>query len=185
MSGTMNPIPPIAAVPSLSTSDRSGVLDALFEPCTALHTLSMDLLCTKTFDSYNDLIASVGVQLIELSESPLPSDREWLDKILGSHPRLGEKKVDSPQSKAEQAQLNTGPTEEAEKLKALNKEYEETFPGLRYVVFVNGRSRPAIFEDMQRRISRGDIELERKEAIRAMCDIAADRAFKLQAHKAL
>ncbi|KAF7881927.1 uncharacterized protein EAF02_006615 [Botrytis sinoallii] len=176
----MTSIPPIAGIPSLSTVERSSVLDALFEPCTALHTLSMDLLHTTTFESYNDLIASVGTQLVDLSESTLPSDREWLDKILGSHPRLGEKKVESVQSKAEQAQLNTGPTEEAEKLKALNEEYEKTFPGLRYVVFVNGRSRPIIFEDMRRRISRGDIGLERKEAIQAMCDIAVDRATKLQ-----
>ncbi|ATZ52310.1 hypothetical protein BCIN_08g00650 [Botrytis cinerea B05.10] len=176
----MTSIPPIAGIPSLSTVERSSVLDALFEPCAALHTLSLDLLHTTTFESYSDLIASVGTQLVDLSESTLPSDREWLDKILGSHPRLGEKKVDSVQSKAEQAQLNTGPTEEAEKLKALNEEYEKTFPGLRYVVFVNGRSRPVIFEDMRRRISRGDIGLERKEAIQAMCNIAVDRASKLQ-----
>ncbi|TGO53779.1 hypothetical protein BCON_0118g00340 [Botryotinia convoluta] len=175
----MTSIPPVAGIPSLSTVERSSVLDALFEPCTALHTLSMDLLHTTTFESYSDLIASVGTQLVDLSESTLPSDREWLDKILGSHPRLGEKKVESVQSKAEQAQLNTGPTEETEKLKALNEEYEKTFPGLRYVVFVNGRSRPIIFEDMRRRISRGDIGLERKEAIQAMCDIAVDRATKL------
>ncbi|APA10800.1 hypothetical protein SS1G_03563 [Sclerotinia sclerotiorum 1980 UF-70] len=181
----MNSLPPIAGLPSLSTIERSSVLDTLFEPCIALHTLSVDLLHTTTFESYHDLITSVGVQLIELSESTLPSDKEWLDKILGSHPRLGEKKVDSLQSKAEQAQLNTGPTEEAEKLKGLNEEYERTFPGLRYVVFVNGRSRPAIFEDMRRRISRGDIGLERKEAIQAMCDIAADRASKLHTLKAV
>jgi hypothetical protein len=31
---------------------------------------------------------------------------------------------------------------------------------------VNGRSRPVIMEDMQERISRGDIDLERKEAIK-------------------
>lgn len=36
-------------------------------------------------------------------------------------------------------------------------------------VFVNGRSRPVIFEDMRRRISRGDIGLERKEAIQVRC----------------
>lgn len=129
----MNPLPPIAGVPSLSTIERSCILDALFEPCTALHTLSIDQLHTTTFESYNDLIVSVGVQLLGLLESTSLSDREWLDKILGSHPRLGEKKVDSIQSKAEQAQLNTGPTEEAEKLKNLNEEYEKTFPGLRYV----------------------------------------------------
>jgi len=57
----------------------------------------------------------------------------WLDKILGAHPRLGEKKVDSAQSRAEQAQLNTGGQEETAKLLELNEKYEETFPGLRYV----------------------------------------------------
>ncbi|TVY57909.1 putative allantoinase 1 [Lachnellula cervina] len=173
-------VPPISGVPALSTIERAAVLDALFEPCTALHTLSLDLLHTETFESYNDLIASVGVQLTDLSESSSTSDTEWLDKILGAHPRLGEKKVESAQSQAEQAQLNTGGAEEATKLRSLNEEYERKFPGLKYVVFVNGRSRPVIMENMQERIARGDVRLERAEAIKAMCDIAADRAIKLQ-----
>jgi hypothetical protein len=126
-------LPPIAGVSALSTVERAAVLDALFEPCTALHTLSLDLLHTETFDSYNDLIASVGIQLTDLSESPFTSDTEWLDKILGAHPRLGEKKVESAQSQAEQAQLNTGGEEEATKLRNLNEEYEKAFPGLKYV----------------------------------------------------
>lgn len=71
--------------------------------------------------------------MIDLSESLSTSDTDWLDKILGAHPRLGEKKVDSAQSRAEQAQLNTGGQEEATKLRELNEKYEETFPGLRYV----------------------------------------------------
>ena len=126
-------LPSIASLPALSTVERAAILDALFEPCTALHTLSIDLLHTKTFDSYNDLIASIGVQLTNLSESALQSDVEWLDKILGAHPRLGAKKVESAQSQAEQAQLNTGGEEEATKLRELNDEYEKTFPGLSYV----------------------------------------------------
>ena len=126
-------LPPITGVPALSTIDRASILDALFEPCTALHTLSLDLLHTETFASYNDLIASVGVQLTDLSENASTSDTEWLDKILGAHPRLGAKKVDSAQSQAEQAQLNTGSEEEATKLRDLNEEYEKTFPGLRYM----------------------------------------------------
>ncbi|TVY43104.1 putative allantoinase [Lachnellula occidentalis] len=161
-------VPPIAGVPSLSTIERAAVLDALFEPCTALHTLSLDLLHTEKFESYNDLIASVGVQLTDLSESSSTSDTEWLDKILGAHPRLGEKKVDSAQSQAEQAQLNTGGAEEATALRNLNEEYERKFPGLRYVVFVNGRSRPVIMENMRERIARGDVRLERAEAIKCL-----------------
>lgn len=126
-------LPPITGVPALSTIERTAVLDALFEPCTALHTLSLDLLHTRTFDSYNDLIASIGVQLTELAESPSTSDTKWLDKILGAHPRLGAKKVDSEQSRKEQAQLNQGGEEEAQMLRSLNEEYEAKFPGLRYV----------------------------------------------------
>ena len=79
------------------------------------------------------MIASVGVMLTELSKSHLASDTEWLDKILSAHPRLGEKTVDSAQSRAEQAQLQTGAFEEWERLQALNQIYERTFPGLRYV----------------------------------------------------
>ncbi|KAH7360161.1 Oxo-4-hydroxy-4-carboxy-5-ureidoimidazoline decarboxylase [Rhexocercosporidium sp. MPI-PUGE-AT-0058] len=159
-------LPIISDLPSLSTIERATVLDALFEPCEALHTLSLDLLHTQIFGSYNDLIVSVGVQLTDLAESPSTSDTEGLDKILGAHPRLGAKKVDSAQSQAEQAQLNTGGEDEARKLKELNDEYEKAFPGLIYVVFVNGRSRPVIMENMRSRIDRGDIEFERAEAIK-------------------
>ncbi|KZF26665.1 hypothetical protein L228DRAFT_243163 [Xylona heveae TC161] len=173
-------LPGIDTVPSLSAEERAAILDHLFEPCVPLHTLSIELLGTKTFDSYDELISSVGVQLTELAESPSTSDTEWLVKILGAHPRLGAKKVDSAQSQAEQAQLNKGGEEEAEELRKLNEEYEATFPGLIYVVFVNGRSRPVIMENMRERIKRGDLQAEKLEAIKAMCQIAADRSNKLK-----
>lgn len=161
-----NALPDISSLSSLSAEQRAGVLDLLFEPSTPLHTLSVGLLHEQTFSSYDDLIASVGMQLTELSESSSTSDTKWLESILGSHPRLGAKKVESAQSQAEQAQLNTGGAEEAQKLHDLNAEYEKTFPGLRYVVFVNGRSRPVIMEDMKERIAAGDIEAERATAIK-------------------
>jgi hypothetical protein len=126
-------LPPIASVPDLTTIERAAVLDTLFEPCIALHTLTIDLLHTTTFESYDDLITAVGRQMKDLSESNLISDTEWLDKILAAHPRLGEKKVDSEQSRGEQAQLNTGVEEEAEQLRRLNIRYECAFPGLIYV----------------------------------------------------
>ncbi|KAI1185610.1 Oxo-4-hydroxy-4-carboxy-5-ureidoimidazoline decarboxylase [Nemania serpens] len=143
------------------------------------------------FTSYASLIQHVGTLLHQLaissssspSSPPSPSSltaRNKLHGILGSHPRLGAKKVDSAQSRAEQAQLNTGgAADEAERLAALNREYEARFPGLRYVVFVNGRSRPVVMDDMRRRIDRGDIRAEEMEGIQAMVDIALDRAAKL------
>lgn len=163
---TMARLPEISTLPSLPTQERAEVLDLLFEPSQPLHTLSVELLREQTFPSYDELTVAVGVQLTELSESASSSDTKWLESILGSHPRLGAKEVDSAQSQAEQAQLQAGGEEEAEKLRSLNEEYEETFPGLRYVVFVNGRSRPVIMEDMRKRIAAGDIKAERAAAIR-------------------
>ncbi|KAK5118864.1 hypothetical protein LTR62_000073 [Meristemomyces frigidus] len=173
-----NKLPPIETIPQLPTENRAAILDLLFEPSTQLHTLAVPLLHEKTFSSYNDLVAAIGIQLTELSESASSSDTQWLRSILGSHPRLGAKKVESAQSQAEQAQLK-GSNEEVEQLRQLNEEYEAKFPGLRYVVFVNGRSRTVIMEDMRKRIAGGDLATERSAAIRAMCEIAADRATKL------
>jgi 2-oxo-4-hydroxy-4-carboxy--5-ureidoimidazoline (OHCU) decarboxylase len=126
-------LPPIESVPALSTEERAAILDTLFEPSTQLHSLSLELMHDNTFPSYDDMISSIGVQLTDLAESKSTSDTEWLEKILASHPRLGEKTVDSAQSRAEQAQLKTGGSEEATQLASLNEEYEKTFPGLRYV----------------------------------------------------
>jgi 2-oxo-4-hydroxy-4-carboxy--5-ureidoimidazoline (OHCU) decarboxylase len=119
------------------------------------------------FKSYSSLIQYIGALMNQLaaSSSSSPSARARLHGILGSHPRLGAKKVDSAQSRSEQAQLNTGAADAAERLAALNTEYEDRFPGLRYVVFVNGRSRHVVMEDMRRRIDRGDIEAEEREGI--------------------
>ena len=126
-------LPLIESLPTSSTAERAVVLDLLFEPCTQLHTLCLDLLRRQLFSSYDDMIASVEVTLTGLAESRSSSDAEWLDQILSAHPRLGEKKVDSAQSKAEQAQLHDGVPGEQERLQSLNAIYEETFPGLRYV----------------------------------------------------
>ena len=125
-------LPHISTIPGLSTGERAAVLDTLFEPCTPLHTLSIDLLRNNTFTNYNDLIVAIGVQLTELADSPSTSDTVWLEEILGAHPRLGAKKVESMQSQAEQAQLQ-GQGKEAPLLSKLNEEYEKEFPGLRYM----------------------------------------------------
>lgn len=126
-------LPPITALPSLPTAELATILDHLFEPSVPLHTLSVDLLRNQPFSSYNDMIASIGVQLTDLAESSSTSDSKWLESILGAHPRLGEKKIDSTQSKAEQAQLALDAGTGQDKLSELNALYEWTFPGLRYV----------------------------------------------------
>ncbi|KAL8947247.1 MAG: hypothetical protein Q9222_006451 [Ikaeria aurantiellina] len=180
---TSNRLPPIESIPQLSTTDRAAILDKLFEPSVPLHTLSVSLLRERAFESYHDLINSIGTQLTELANSNSTSDSEWLQSILAAHPRLGQGNVESAQSRAEQAQLNTEAESTNASLSQLNDEYEKTFPGLRYVVFVNGRSRSAIMDDIKERISRGDAVAERDAAIKAICDIAVDRAQKADTAK--
>ena len=127
-------LPLITTLPSLPTAQLAAILDHLFEPSVPLHTLSVDLLRDQPFSSYDDLVASVGVQLTHLAESTSTSDSKWLESILSAHPRLGEKKIDSTQSKAEQAQLASDDVGTGQdKLSELNATYERTFPGLRYV----------------------------------------------------
>ena len=155
----------IDQVPSLPTERIAMILDLLFEPSTQLHTLAVPILRDQTFSTYQDMIAAVGLQLTELSESAWTSDTSWLEAILGSHPRLGAKRISSARSQTEQAQLQ-GSNEEAEQLRLLNDEYERTFPGLRYVVFVDGRSRAVIMDDMRQRIAGSDLKMERASAIR-------------------
>jgi 2-oxo-4-hydroxy-4-carboxy--5-ureidoimidazoline (OHCU) decarboxylase len=168
-------LPPVDSLPTLSTDqDRWQILDLLFEPSPQLHSLSTPLLKQHPFASYADMIAAVGAQLTDLAST----DPHRLDSILGSHPRLGAKKVESAQSQAEQAQLQGDP-HETEALRRLNDEYEAQYPGLRYVVFVNGRPRPVIMDDMRARIANSDIESERMAAIRVSMDPVLARVWSL------
>jgi len=129
----MTSLPAITTLSHLPDAELANVLDLLFEPSPPLHALSLPVLRSTTFPSYETLIVAVNAQLTALAQSGKPEDVEKLSEILCSHPRLGEKKVDSEQSRAEQAQLQKGGEEEKEMLASLNREYEETFPGLRYV----------------------------------------------------
>ncbi|KAK4463878.1 Oxo-4-hydroxy-4-carboxy-5-ureidoimidazoline decarboxylase [Cladorrhinum samala] len=161
---------------------------------------SYDALISQAGAKLLDLANAANLAALDAhnDNKDLPEERQKLHGILGAHPRLGaakpatvatarqgkgegeeEEEELSEQSKAEQKQLRGGDPGEAEKLRKLNDEYEAKFPGLRYVVWVNGRGRPEIMADMRRRIDSGDIRGEERAAIQAMCDIARDRAGKL------
>ncbi|KAF7720284.1 Uncharacterized protein PECH_003402 [Penicillium ucsense] len=174
-------LPSLSQLPSQPQEAQLRVLDTLFEPSPELHELALPILNKQPFNSYTTLIDAVGSQISALQS---PAERKVLFGILGSHPRLGRAPTNpehlSELSKKEQAQLNTGAEEQAQKLVALNAEYEAIFPGLRFVTFVNGRSREVIMEEMRQRMDRADMEKEIHETIEAMCAIAKDRARKLQ-----
>ncbi|KAJ0425484.1 Oxo-4-hydroxy-4-carboxy-5-ureidoimidazoline decarboxylase [Aspergillus carlsbadensis] len=181
---TMASLPPSSTIKDLPQEQQYRTLDTLFESSSELHTLMAPVLTGQSFSSYPSLIDAVGDRMSALSAANSPTDRDILMGILGSHPRLGQPKTVAPEhlselSKKEQSQLSTGAEDQAEKLRLLNAEYEEKFPGLRFVTFVNGRSRDDIMEEMRARIDRRDGDREVEETIQAMCDIAKDRARKL------
>lgn len=219
---TFPALPPILSLPTAPDSTITSMLDLLFEPSPEIHRLAIPVVrgqqqqqqqTSATYTTYPELIHAIGDQMLQLvaisasqeqKHEPAavshPADpttsaltpRQQLHSILGSHPRLGAKKVDSALSRAEQAQLQSSTTDEssssqsntsgeteAQALARLNALYETTFPGLRYVVFVNGRGRDVVMRDMQRRIDRGDVRAEEKEGVDAMVDIAMDRAGKI------
>ncbi len=165
-------LPPITALPSLPDVAVTKALDLLFEPSADLHAFALPALraANPPIASYDELANVVRAQLLDVQQRAASdaSAKTTLLRILGAHPRLGAKKVESAQSVAEQAQLQA-PTsssgDEAARLAALNAEYEAAFPGLIYVVFVNGRSRDIIMENMRERITRGDFAKEEIEAI--------------------
>ncbi|KAK7516495.1 Oxo-4-hydroxy-4-carboxy-5-ureidoimidazoline decarboxylase [Phyllosticta citriasiana] len=178
-------LPPPSALsdPSLPPSAVTNALDLLFEPSPTLHHLAVPIIkgASTPFATYADLIAAVEAQLKALAANG--DDTHQLDSILGSHPRLGEKKVDSALSRKEQAAMGQQDAAAADQANddfaALNAMYEQTFPGLRFVTFVNARPRSVIAVELRNRVERGDIAAERVAAIEAMCAIANDRASKL------
>lgn len=187
-------LPEIQYFNQISDSAKIEALDHLFEPCETLQSLILKqlLLHKKIYTSYKQFIEAVRsflLEFLEWAESEASQNSRDIDprvlKIISAHPRLGASKPTvvavklSEHSSSEQKSLQVGSEEEKNKLLYLNELYESTFPGLRYVVFVNGRSREVIMEDMKKRISRNNIRLERIEAFNAMCDIALDRAHKL------
>ncbi|KAJ5160024.1 Oxo-4-hydroxy-4-carboxy-5-ureidoimidazoline decarboxylase [Penicillium canariense] len=165
----MADLPALSSLPSQSQETQLRVLDTLFEPSPELHRLMIPVLANQTFASYDSLIDAVWGRMSALSAPNSPTDRDVLFGILGSHPRLGRAPANpehlSELSKKEQEQLNTGAEEQAEKLLALNAEYEAQFPGLR--TFVNGRSRDMIMVEMRQRIDRADAEKEITETIQS------------------
>lgn len=192
-----NELPPINLILSLPDAKKVQVLDNLFEPCSTLSNFIITHIFKERkepFQSYKDLVESIRNELLGFLKSeeskslldPNYSVNTDISKIIAAHPRLGPAKKSNETTKLSDHSSNeqkslSGTKEESEKLIQLNDSYESTFPGLRYVVFVNGRSRQTIMENMTKRIERCDIKLEREEAFNAMCDIALDRAKKLGA----
>ena len=89
-------------------------------------------------------------ELVDLSLATIQT--EWPDdlkaRFIEGHPRIGEVNGLSKLSAKEQAAAAT-PPEVLGRLVHLNACYEYKYPGLRYITFVNGRTRAVIMEEME------------------------------------
>lgn len=91
--------------------------------------------------SYHDLIdlAASHIQKLEVQDRTA---------FIAGHPRIGEVSNLSAMSAAEQASRRTSP-EVLHQLEQLNTAYEKAYPGLRYITFVNGRTRAEIVPELE------------------------------------
>jgi len=140
----------ISAHPSHPGSPLARVLETLFEPSPILlSALEPELASTlkgKDLTSYH--------QLVDAALEAIASwDTSSQSEFISGHPRIGESKNLSNLSAREQGVTTPGvvptPPEVLARLSHLNACYETKYPGLRYITFVNGRSRRAIAEEME------------------------------------
>lgn len=103
--------------------------------------LALSLSTSSPIDSYGALIDAALV-VIALWPDTLRA------QFIAGHPRIGEVKGLSHLSAKEQAAQST-PPEILVRLTHLNACYERRYPGLRYITFVNGRSRTTIKDEME------------------------------------
>ncbi|QLQ79128.1 hypothetical protein HG537_0B04760 [Torulaspora globosa] len=176
-------------------SEQVAVLEDLFEPSYSILKFTLrdeDFMnrVRREAGNYREFIELIRLKLLDISQNaekvgPSSRDVDHLAEIVSAHPRLGESVRLSAHSKKEQCNLSNSndPPEIREKLAELNGNYEETYPGLRFVVFVNGRTRSEIIEVMQKRIASGNSWFEEVNiAINELCCIALDRVNKLESN---
>lgn len=141
-------LPPLTDI--LSSSAEEGdplatALSVLFEPSAILFTELVPQV--KEFLTSNEVTTYCG--LVDASLAVLSGwGEDQKAQFVAGHPRIGEVKFLSKLSASEQAAIATPPQVLA-RLEHLNACYEHCYPGLRYITFVNGRSRATIMEEME------------------------------------
>lgn len=161
----MSTLPPLADVHARSPGALAQALTVLFEASPTLTSHLVPHLAAS-----DDAPPSYA-HLVDLA---LAAITQWDDALqaefVAGHPRIGEVNGLSKLSAKEQAAAATPPAVLA-RLQHLNACYERRYPGLRYITFVNGRSRSAIMEEMEdklgfaRSLSAADPPIESVEIV--------------------
>lgn len=156
-SNSATTLPPIEKVvgPQAEAKESRTALSLLFEVSESIDRCLIPLLqkIESPCLTYEEVI-SVCQRIVEVE-----FDLEDRVSFLGSHPRIGEVKGLSKISANEQQNHKPTDPKVLQELERLNRVYEATYPGLRYVTFVNGRSREEIMHEMQHKLY-GDGSLE-------------------------
>jgi 2-oxo-4-hydroxy-4-carboxy--5-ureidoimidazoline (OHCU) decarboxylase len=142
----------IVSSPPDADAPLAKALSILFEPSTILFSTLVPQLASSfrresPITSYTELI-DVSITVINTWDDTLRA------QFVGGHPRIGESHNLSKLSAKEQGaspstNIGATPPEVLRRLAHLNACYERTYPGLRYITFVNGRSRAAIAEEIE------------------------------------
>ncbi|KAG2011657.1 hypothetical protein CC2G_011749 [Coprinopsis cinerea AmutBmut pab1-1] len=148
----MSVLPPLTDIQQSRVSEDSPLstaLSILFEHSPILISILQPQLQVlfqsgTVPQSYAQL---VDLSLAEISKWKLAAQSEFIS----GHPRIGENSNLSKLSAKEQGAQGVTPTppEVLARLAHLNAGYEVKYPGLRYITFVNGRSRVTIAEEME------------------------------------
>ncbi|KAJ7035628.1 Oxo-4-hydroxy-4-carboxy-5-ureidoimidazoline decarboxylase [Mycena alexandri] len=135
----------LPAIDAVDEAQIAHVLSILLEPSDILFSTLVpgfiaSLSSGTRFASYTELIDAA---IAQVSSWDLPLRAQFIE----GHPRIGETKNLSALSAKEQGATPTvtpTPPEVLARLAHLNACYERRYSGLRYITFVNGRSRAAI-----------------------------------------
>ncbi|KAF9054453.1 Oxo-4-hydroxy-4-carboxy-5-ureidoimidazoline decarboxylase [Panaeolus papilionaceus] len=146
-------LPPLASIyssPSSTGSDLAKTLVILFEHSPILVDVlekQLNVVVKSSQSPPTSYTQLIDTALAEIAKWDIPAQAEFIS----GHPRIGENSNLSKLSAAEQGARGLQPTppEVLNRLVHLNVCYEVKFPGLRYITFVNGRSRAAIAEEME------------------------------------
>lgn len=152
-------LPSFATLTSNSSDVLERALSILFEPSQVL----LDHLAPALFSELQNTQSQTSISCYaDLIDTALSIISMWPDSLraqfIAGHPRIGEIKNLSVHSANEQASKPT-PPEVLQNLIYLNARYEERYSGLRYVTFVNGRSRAEIAVEMEQilNLQKGDV----------------------------
>ncbi|TXT04227.1 hypothetical protein VHUM_04225 [Vanrija humicola] len=139
-------LPPLAAL--RTREPLQAALSTLFEPTPALS----DTLVPAVLARLDNPPASYAALVDLCADAASAWSYEQKAAFVAGHPMIGEVKGLSAHSAKEQGGVKPTPAVVLARLAHLNALYNGVFPGLRYITFVNGRTRAQIVPELEQAI---------------------------------